>query len=69
VLASSEFTKVPCSFWDYVIVELEDDSTFGFTVDSYIELKNKFLRVILEAIDEKPTKTFDMVDKIIDGRM
>ena len=53
VLASSDFTKVPCSFRNYVIVELEDDPmtrcifcNFIFCWgDSYIELKNKILRL------------------------
>ena len=42
VLAGSEFTEIPGSFRNLIIVELEDNSTTGFTIDRYIELKTTF---------------------------
>ena len=45
MLASSEFTKVLCSYRNDVIVKLEDDLS-GFSLSSfadlYFELRNKF---------------------------
>jgi hypothetical protein len=41
ILASRELTEVPCCLGNYVIIELEDDATFLYVVDRYIELDNK----------------------------
>ena len=50
VLSSSEFTEIFCSSWNYVIVELEDDSSFGRRAIIFFYLNTK-LKTKLWGID------------------